>query len=142
MNNKKEEIVNFHLENNAFYKELVGNKFFSKWEDLPVLNKRNLTKTFTERLSKGFSLKNVYLNKTSGSSGDPFIFAKDKFCHALTWARILYVDLDGLELILIIPFKHDFMEFLWILLANKKERFKDFLSQRFRFQYFDLSDKG
>ena len=34
-------------------------------------------------------LKNVYVNKTSGSSGHPFIFAKDKLCHALTWAEIL-----------------------------------------------------
>ena len=32
------------------------------------------------------------------------------------------------------------MEFLWTFIGNKKERLKDFLSHRFRFSIFDLSD--
>jgi phenylacetate-CoA ligase len=86
LQNKKNEIVDFHLKNNSFYKELVGNKVDLKWEDLPILNKHNLQKPLEERLSKEYTLKNVYLNKTSGSSGTPFVFAKDKYSHALTWA--------------------------------------------------------
>ena len=42
--NKKQEIVAFHLQNNPFYKELVGSKNSKNWNDLPVLNKQNLQK--------------------------------------------------------------------------------------------------
>ena len=84
--NKQQAIVNFHLQNNNFYKNLVGEKGFESWEKLPVLNKQNLQKALNERLSNGFSENKIYINKTSGSSGDPFVFAKDKYCHALTWA--------------------------------------------------------
>src|SRR3990167_4517240 len=79
---KRKEIVDFHLKNNTFYKKLVGNTDVSDWNNLPILTKKNLQVPLKERLSKGFE-KNIYINKTSGSSGDPFIFAKDKFSHAL-----------------------------------------------------------
>ncbi len=139
LQNKKEEIVDFHLKNNAFYQELVGNKTAPKWEDLPILNKQNLQKPLEERLSKGYSKKNIYLNKTSGSSGTPFIFAKDKYSHALTWAsnimRFGWFEID---------FNHSYQaRFYGIPLdfvGYQKERFKDFLSRRFRFPVFDLSD--
>src|SRR5690606_31891454 len=72
--------------------------------------------------------------------GDPFIFAKDKFCHALTWAgfqdRYSWFDLD------INQSKQ--ARFYGIPLnktAYYKERFKDFLSNRYRFSVFDLSDE-
>ena len=90
LENKKQEILKYHLENNPFYQQLVGSKTISNWNDLPVLNKQNLQKPLLERLSKGYSLKDVYVNKTSGSSGTPFVFAKDKYCHALTWASNMY----------------------------------------------------
>jgi phenylacetate-CoA ligase len=77
--NKKQEIVDYHLKNNFSYQKLVGKTTFTTWNDLPIMTKKNFQKTLIERLSNGFSLKNVYVNKTSGSSGDPFIFAKDKF---------------------------------------------------------------
>ncbi|MDQ5930712.1 MAG: hypothetical protein QG594_2500, partial [Bacteroidota bacterium] len=44
LQNKKEEIVTFHIQNNTFYQELTGNKKIEKWEDLPILNKQNLQK--------------------------------------------------------------------------------------------------
>ena len=31
--NKKNEIVNFHLQNNTFYQELVGSTSFKKWDN-------------------------------------------------------------------------------------------------------------
>ncbi|HTG65262.1 MAG TPA: hypothetical protein VL859_02690, partial [Flavobacterium sp.] len=88
--NQKQAIVEFHLENNAFYQKLVGSKDYKNWEDLPILNKTNLQCPLEYRLSKGFTTKNSYINKTSGSSGEPFIFAKDKYAHALTWASNMY----------------------------------------------------
>nr|WP_199001587.1 phenylacetate--CoA ligase family protein [Flavobacterium sp. ASV13] len=140
LQNKKEEIVDFHLKNNSFYKELVGNKTNSKWEDLPVLNKQNLQKPLEERLSKGYSKKNIYLNKTSGSSGTPFVFAKDKYSHALTWAsnimRFGWFEID---------FNHSYQARFYGIpmdfIGYRKERLKDFLSRRFRFPVFDLSDE-
>jgi phenylacetate-CoA ligase len=137
---KKLEIVNFHLSNNPFYKELVGIEFLKNWSDLPILNKRNLQKPLSERLSLGYSEKSVYLNKTSGSSGHPFVFAKDKFCHALTWASNIYrfgwygIDFNS-------SYQARFYGIPMDFIGNKKERIKDFLSHRFRFSIFNLSNK-
>lgn len=137
---KKAEIVNFHLSNNTFYKELAQTDTFKNWSDLPILNKTNLQKPLAERLSLGYSEKSVYLNKTSGSSGHPFVFAKDKFCHALTWASNIYrfgwygIDFNS-------SFQARFYGISMDFIGNKKERFKDFLSHRYRFSIFNLSDE-
>ena len=137
--NQKQAIVDFHLENNLFYQKLVGPKKHINWEDLPVLNKSNLQSPLESRLSKGFTTKNCYINKTSGSSGEPFIFAKDKYTHALTWASNMYrfgwfgIDFNRSLQARFYGIPLDFMGY-------KKERFKDFLSKRFRFPIFDLSD--
>ncbi|MEN2398485.1 phenylacetate--CoA ligase family protein [Flavobacterium sp. MC2016-06] len=137
---QKDEIVGFHLQNNPFYNELVGSKIVQKWEDLPILNKQNLQKPLLERLSKGYTLKNVYLNKTSGSSGTPFVFAKDKYAHALTWAsNIMRFGWFGID------FNHSYQARFYGIpmdfIGYQKERFKDFLGSRFRFPVFDLSDE-
>ena len=137
--NKKQEIVAFHLENNAFYQELVGSKTFNNWNDLPILNKRNLQKSLLDRLSKGYSSKNSYINKTSGSSGNPFIFAKDKAAHAMTWASNIYrfgwykIDFNS-------SYQARFYGIQLDYLGNLKERLKDLLMHRYRFPIFDLSD--
>ena len=137
---KKQEIVKFHLENNSFYQQLVGSKTYGEWNYLPILNKTNLQSPLLERLSKGYSQKDIFLNKTSGSSGTPFIFAKDNYCHALTWASIIYrfgwygIDFNN-------SYQARFYGIPMDFIGNKKERFKDFLSHRFRFPIFDLSDE-
>jgi phenylacetate-CoA ligase len=138
--NKKQEIVNFHLQNNSFYQELVGSKMYKNWNDLPVLNKKNLQKPLKERLSVGYPENKVFVNKTSGSSGDPFIFAKDKYAHAVTWASIIYrfgwynIDFNKSYQARFYGIPLDFFD-------NKKERLKDFFSNRYRFTIFNLSDK-
>ncbi len=137
--NQKQNIVEFHLENNLFYQKLVGSKNYKNWEELPVLNKTNLQIPLESRLSKGFSTKNCYINKTSGSSGEPFIFAKDKYTHALTWASNIYrFGWYGID------FNHSLQaRFYGIPLdffGYYKERIKDFLAHRYRFPIFDLSD--
>ena len=135
---KRNEIVQFHLENNTFYKNLVGNTDVSDWNNLPILTKKNLQVPLQQRLSKGFE-KNIYINKTSGSSGDPFIFAKDKFSHALTWYSNIYrFGWFGID------FNSSFQARFYGIPLDKfgyyKERFKDFLAKRYRFPIFDLSD--
>jgi len=137
INNRKNEIVNYHLENNCFYKNKVN--VFKKWEDLPILTKKDIQVPLQKRLSKGFYEKNTYTNKTSGSTGNPFFFAKDKFCHALTWASIQYrFGVHGL-------YGKKQARFYGLpksSLAKFKERLKDFFSNRYRFNVFDLSNKA
>ncbi len=138
--NKKQEIVTFHLENNSFYRELLGENDYKNWNDLPILTKQNFQRPLLERLSKGFDEKSVFVNKTSGSSGDPFIFAKDKYAHAITWASIMYrfgwyhIDFNT-------SFQARFYGIPLDFIGNTKERLKDFLSNRYRFTIFNLSDE-
>jgi phenylacetate-CoA ligase len=136
--NQKQEIVNFHLKNNPFYKNLV-NQENPNWHDLPVLNKKNLQQVLNNRLSRGYTAQNCYLNKTSGSSGTPFVFAKDHYAHALTWAsnfmRFGWYGLDFNR-----SYQARFYGIPKDFLGNKKERLKDFLAHRYRFSVFDLSD--
>ncbi|WP_417200951.1 phenylacetate--CoA ligase family protein [Bizionia sp.] len=139
--NKKNEIVTYHIQNNSFYSNLVNGAKVTDWNSIPVITKRDLQIPLQDRLSAGYNLKNVYINKTSGSSGDPFIFAKDYECHALTWAviknRFGWYGLDFNS--------SKQARFYGIPLDKKgyyKERFKDFLSSRFRFSVFDLSDSA
>jgi len=137
---KKQEILDFHLQHNSFYKDLLKNKKIEKWEDLPILTKNDLQQPLKDRLSEGYSEKNVYVNKTSGSSGHPFVFAKEKFCHALTWAinmdRFGWFGLDFSS-----TFQARFYGIPLDKIGYYKERLKDKLASRYRFSIFDLSDK-
>lgn len=136
---KRKEIVEYHLKHNPSYKAFVGKNPFTNWAELPIMTKKEFQKSLSERLSDGFTPKTVYVNKTSGSSGDPFIFAKDKFSHALTWANIIHrfgwfsIDFNA-------SFQARFYGIPLDFIGNKKERIKDFLSHRYRFTIFDLSD--
>lgn len=137
---KRKEILDYHLKNNKSYIEFVGKSNVQNWSELPIMTKKDFQKPLNERLSNGFSTANVYVNKTSGSSGDPFIFAKDKFCHALTWANIIHkfswykIDFNTSKQARFYGIPLDFI-------GNKKERLKDVLKNSYRFPIFDLSDK-
>lgn len=136
---QRNEIVSFHMKNNSFYRELVGKNTVENWNDLPVLTKKDLQKPLIKRLSKGYTPKTVFVNKTSGSSGDPFVFAKDKQAHALTWASIIQrfgwygIDFNT-------SYQARFYGIPLDFIGYRKERLKDFLGQRYRFPIFDLSD--
>lgn len=136
---KKREIVEYHLKHNTFYKNFFGNNEFERWEDVPVMQKSDLQRPLEERFSRGYNAKNTYVGKTSGSSGHPFIFAKDRLCHALSWAEFndryqwYGIDLD----------KSVQARFYGIPLDRfgyYKERLKDRFGFRYRFPIFDLSD--
>ena len=140
INQKKSAIVDYHLKHNKSYKKFVGKTAFDNWNELPIMTKKEFQKPLSERLSEGFTPSSVYVNKTSGSSGDPFIFAKDKFCHALTWSNIIYrfgwfgIDFNSSLQARFYGIPLDFI-------GNKKERIKDLISNRYRFTIFDLSDE-
>lgn len=136
---RKREIAEFHLTNNSQYQKLVGKHTYDQWEDLPIMRKIDFQKSLAERLSRGYTEKNVFINKTSGSSGDPFVFAKDKFCHALIWANIQRRwNWYGID------FNHSLQARFYGMpldyIANAKLRVKDFLSNRYRFNIFDFSE--
>ena len=134
------DIVNLHLANNTFYKKFTENLNICSWNDVPVMQKSDLQVPLKERLTNGYSERNVYVNKTSGSSGHPFIFAKDKVCHALTWAEI-FDRFGWFGLDFHTSLQARFYGIPLDLLGYQKERLKDCLSSRYRFPIFDLSDK-
>lgn len=137
---KKKEILEYHLHNNSYYRNFVGKPEIKNWNDIPVMTKKDFQKPLSERLSQGFTEKTVFKNKTSGSSGDPFIFAKDKYAHAITWASIIYrfgwygIDFNK-------SYQARFYGIPLDFIGYTKERIKDFLGQRYRFTIFDLSDE-
>lgn len=133
---QKRELVTFHINNNPFYQSLVKSSKF-KWEELPVLTKQDLQQSLDYRLSRRYTKRNIHIHKTSGSSGHPFVFAKDKYAHAMTWAIFnewynwYGVHSKKQARFYGIPAEKD---------AKNKELLKDFFSNRFRFNVFDLSE--
>lgn len=132
------EHVQYHYQHNPFYKQVIGNKLPDSFEQLPILTKKDLQRPMSELLSEGFDHKDLYISSTSGSSGHPFFFAKDKMAHALTWVstRELYkrhnISPGDLE-----------VRFYGIPLTGRAalfDRIKDRLMNRIRFAIFDLSD--
>ncbi len=131
-------IVKHHYNNNEFYRNKVGKHIPERWEDLPVITKQDLQAPLASLVTKGILLKDCYISNTSGSSGHPFFFAKDKFAHAMTWAVItdrynLY-DID---------FSSKQARFYGIPkepVGYWKEKLKDAMMNRVRFSVFDLSD--
>ena len=137
--NQRQKIVEYHLRNTLFYQKLTATTEFKTWNELPILTKKDLQQPLAQRLSKSYSKAAVFVNKTSGSSGDPFVFAKDKEAHALTWASIIWrfgwygIDFNT-------SYQARFYGIPLDFLGYRKERLKDFLGQRYRFPIFDLSD--
>lgn len=137
---KKEEIVQYHLKNTPFYQKFCKDGPPRNWSEVPIMKKDDLQCPLQARLSSDFKPKKVYIGKTSGSSGHPFIFAKDRFCHALSWAefhdryRWHGIDLDR-------SVQARFYGIPLDRLGYFKERLKDRFGFRYRFPIFDLSDK-
>jgi phenylacetate-CoA ligase len=138
--NAKWAIVNFHKKNNPWYKAFVQGDEKVEWEQIPLLSKQNIQRPLTEIITPQYLNKSLYRNNTSGSTGIPFHFVKDKFCHAMTWALIFqkYKSI-GLEY-----GKSLQARFFGIPLSRKKylkEKLKDWVASRVRFPVFDLSDQ-
>ncbi len=138
---QKKEILSYHLKNNSFYKEFGKHIDVNDWNSVPIIAKSDLQQPLKNRLSQGFTTKNIYTNKTSGSSGTPLIFAKDKYCHALTWSNFIdrynwfNINLDSSK-------QARFYGIPLNKIGYYKERFKDFSGNRFRFSVFDMSDEA
>jgi len=135
---KRWEIVRHHFAHTAYYKHKLGGHLPEHWNELPVLTKKDFQGSIDTLLSDGFTRGNTYIGNTSGSSGHPFYFAKDKFTHALTWRYIH----DSYALYGIHPGDLQ-ARFYGIPLEKKKfllEQTKDLVLNRVRFTVFDLSE--
>jgi phenylacetate-CoA ligase len=134
------DIFEYHLAHNPVYKSFVNTKRIQNWTDIPVLTKKHLQQPLSERLSKGVKKRDMHIHNTSGSSGTPFFFAKDKFCHAMSWAVIDdRFGWHGIEMGRSLQAR-----FYGIPLGGisyYKEKLKDILAARVRFPVFDLSEK-
>ena len=137
-NEKRWSIANFHFLKNINYKKKVGNHFPKNWNELPIMEKSDYQNNFNDALSFGYTKKNTFIASTSGSSGHPFYYAKNKEAHAFTWAlaKSRYnwydINLDSRQ-----------ARFYGIPLNNRSryfEKIKDLVLNRIRFNVFDLSD--
>lgn len=133
----------FHSENNLFYRsflKLKQKEHIENWNDIPVITKKDFQISIDEIITVGLKKSELHVHNTSGSTGTPFYFAKDKFCHAMNWAEIDYHLLKhGINI-----GASQQARFYGIPLSGikyYKERLKDYLANRVRFPVFDLSDK-
>jgi phenylacetate-CoA ligase len=138
-----ESIFKFHRDKNNFYKSFLKEKDFfqfQNWGEIPIITKKDFQINIDEILTGGLKKSELHIHNTSGSTGTPFYFAKDKFCHALNWAEIDYHLLKhGINI-----GSSKQARFYGIPLSGikyYKERLKDFLANRVRFPVFDLSDE-
>jgi len=132
-------IARHHYEHNDLYRAKVGPHFPDHWEDLPIMHKSDYQIDLAKMLSRGYTRQNTYIANTSGSSGQPFYFAKNKAAHAMDWAvikdRYHWHDLS-------LTSKQ--ARFYGIPLGKwsyRKEKIKDLIMNRVRFPVFDLSDE-
>ncbi|HMS64793.1 MAG TPA: phenylacetate--CoA ligase family protein [Ignavibacteria bacterium] len=138
-NKKKWDIVKYHFDNNEFYKKKLGKNIPENWNELPVLSKGDYQYTEERTISDTIKKNDLYSGYTSGSSGHPFKFAKDKYAHAMTWALIkerrnklgLTIE-DRQARFYGMPFEK---------IDKLIEKAKDLLSNRVRFSVFDMSDE-
>jgi phenylacetate-CoA ligase len=135
---KKWDLVKFHYENNPVYKKIVGKHLPDSWLDLPIIRKKDIQGDIAQVISSGFKSKDLHFGSTSGSSGIPLKFARDRFSHSFTWALILDryqgVGISSSDL------QARFFGIPLDKAAYYKERFKDFFMNRYRFVVFDLSE--
>ena len=136
-NKKRWEIVRHHWECNPVFRGKLPN-FPERWENVPIMSKKDFQRPIAELLTRPFRKSQVYCGNTSGSSGHPFFYAKDKLCHALTWIQIksLYAQ-HGLH------FNSRQARFYGMPLNGPgywKEKAKDVIAKRVRFPVFDLSE--
>ena len=134
----KWDIAFFHFTHNKIYRNKVGPIFPDKWEDLPVMGKKDYQNSWDNILTKGYSKKNLYIANTSGSTGTPFFYAKNKFSHSMTWAltadRYSWYNL-GLR-----SKEARFYGRSHKVMTKIQEKIKDHLMNRILFNVFDLSD--
>jgi len=140
--NQRDKILSFHYNNTPWYKHFSGGIKTKGWDSIPIITKSDL-----QSFSSEFNNKKIYRGQgyyhanTSGSSGDPLLFYKNKECHAMAWAKIRksYTDLGIIQ-------KDIEARFFGHVKKNIKnsifEYIKDYVLNRYRFDVFNLTDSN
>jgi len=133
---KRLHLVDFHMKNNPFYRELTKG-WDGNWEHLPIITKQDLQGNHRQKIPSVCKSK-LFISQTSGSSGQPFVFAKDRLTHTLIWLNVAKHYLrSGVSL-------NDFQARFYGIPLNGsrfwKEKIKDLISHRKRFNVFNLDD--
>lgn len=133
------EIFNYHYIQNNFYRNFVGEEP-SRWETIPVIKRNDLKGDPMQRIPEILVGEKLYFSNTSGSSGDPLFFVRDRLSHVMTWLNVerIYNDFD----ISINDKQARMYGMSQRTFPKLKLRIKDKLSNRYRFNVFDLSDKA
>jgi phenylacetate-CoA ligase len=134
---------NCHKSQSEFYRNfLIAKDCTSEetWTSIPVIRKSDFQRPLKEIIGE-FVSSDLHVHNTSGSSGTPFYFAKDKFCHAMNWAQINQC-LKQHDVTIGKSLQARFYGIPLGGLKYFKERLKDRLANRFRFPVFDLSDEN
>jgi phenylacetate-CoA ligase len=131
-------IARFHLAHNPLYRSKVSGSLPGRWEDLPIMVKPDYQAPMSSMLTGGMNVRDLYLSSTSGSSGHPFTFAKDRFAHACSWALIR--ERFGWHGITLASCQARFYGIPLDRVQYTAEKLKDLLMNRVRFPVFDLSD--
>lgn len=141
-------IYRYHRDANPFYRKVLASKgggpvdgdmTYEEWLKIPIMKKKDLQVDMEERIG-WLNGQKLHFHSTSGSSGIPFTFARDKFGHAMIWAltdqRFKSIGID---------YGRSYQaRFYGIPLEKRKyytQRLKDRLSGRYRFTVDDLSDR-
>lgn len=136
-----------HHCSNLFYEKLLRERGFNPatpiqtyddWLRIPIIGKADMQRD-PDELFEGLNKKDLRMHNTSGSTGNPFFFAKDKLCHALSWA-IIDDRLSALNISYGTDLQGRFYGIPLGWLKYRKERIKDWIAGRYRFPVFDLSD--
>lgn len=142
---RRQDIFGYHAQYNPFYAKFLAHHGFWEtgiidWKKIPVMRKSDLQGDLQLRIATPYQNKKVFRNNTSGSNGTPFHFAKDLWCHALTWASYKYrfgqhgIDFNS-------SLQARFYGIPLKGLKYYKERLKDLVSTRVRFPVFNLNNE-
>jgi phenylacetate-CoA ligase len=138
-NQKKWEILKFHFSHNMFYQNLAGS-LPSTWESVPVLKRADLKGDYLMKIPDSYRNKKLYKGNTSGSSGNMLFFAQDMVTHCLVWHHVAnYFSKAGLS---IDDRQARLFGMSYKTTSYFQSRIKDFISNRYRFNIFDLSDEA
>jgi len=129
----------WHFQQNPFFRQRVGT-LPNSWEDWPIWSKADYQMTpLADRLTPKYRLSDCHVGQSSGSTGHPLHFAKDKYAHALTWtANALRYQNLGVDL-----YRDRQARFFggshraW---AHWKAQLKNAVMRRHCFSVMDLSD--
>jgi len=135
----KKEIFDFHADNNDFYfKEILKGNKKVEWHQVPIMTRDDLSGDYVSKIPSCMRKQKMYVGITSGSSGPPVKFARDAMQHAMVWFNVENHYLNSG-----ISINDRQARFYCTPIGSKmyaKERLKDFLANRYRFDVNVYSD--